>query len=93
MQYRSAIRGVPRHRHRTDTEYWTLVHKLMEAGWYRIGQDHDPSRRAWGFRAGHTAACQAPGGTSGTRTAPRPDERWIVARSELSAMRRLLREL
>ncbi len=57
MHYRSAIKGVPRQMHRVDTEYWTLVHRLMEAGWYRIGQDRDPSGKSWGFRNGHTRRC------------------------------------
>jgi hypothetical protein len=92
MHYRSAIKGVPRQPHRADTEYWSLVHQLMEAGWYRIGQDRDPSGKSWGFRNGHTAAMQPiAGGCS--KPPPRPLERWIVAKDELTAMRRLLREL
>lgn len=93
MHYQSAIKGVPRYRHRSDSEYWTLVRQLMDAGWYRIGQDRDPSGKAWGFRYGHTVNNASPGAVVATKPSPRPDERWIVAKSELSAMRRLLREL
>lgn len=92
MQYRSAIKGVPRQPRRADTEYWTLVHQLMDAGWYRIGQDCDPAGNSWGFRNGHTAAMPS-GSGSCSKPQPRPLERWIVAKDELTAMRRLLREL
>jgi hypothetical protein len=92
MQYRSAIKGVPRQPHRADTEYWALVHQLMEAGWYRIGQDRDPSGKTWGFRSGHTAT-RLSGDGSCAKPQSRTVERWIVAKDELTAMRRLLREL
>ena len=93
MQYRSVIKGVARSGHRVDGEYWALVNQLMHEGWYRLGQTRDPSGSAWGFRAGHTA--DGPGCTElrGAKLPPRGDERWIVAKDERAAMRRLLREL
>jgi hypothetical protein len=96
MQYRSAIKGVPRQPHRVDSEYWALVQRLMDAGWYRLGQDRDPSGKSWGFRSGHTTHATtylSPRGSGAVKPTPRPEERWIEAKDELSAMRRLLREL
>ena len=93
MQYRSAIKGAPRSRHRTDTEYWTLVRQLMEAGWYRIGQGRDPSGASWGFRAGHTVSEPSANGRRGATFPQRESERWIEAKTETAAMRRLLRDL
>lgn len=91
MYYQSTIKGAPRYRHRIDTEYWLLVQQLMNAGWYRIGQDRDPARKQWGFRAGHTMP--SPSATSCGSKPRSPEERWITANDEITAMRRLLREL
>lgn len=93
MQYRSVIKGVPRHPRWVDAEYWALVQRLMDAGWYRLGQDRDPRATAWGFRAGHTTTPASPRGHRLAKPAAPPEERWIVAKDELTAMRRLLREL
>jgi hypothetical protein len=93
MQYQSMIKGAPRPGNRVDTEYWALVNQLMHEGWYRIGQARDPSGSAWGFRAGHTAAGLGCDRSRGAKLPPRDDERWIVAKDETAAMRRLLREL
>jgi hypothetical protein len=92
MHYKSTIKGVPRSRHRIDMEYWTLVQRLMDAGWYRLGPTRDPSAKLWGFRAGHITATHAPTGC-GAKVLPPPDARWIVADSEVEAMHRLLQEL
>lgn len=92
-QLRSAIKGVPRQRHRTDVEYWEFVHELMELGWYRIGEGRDPAGTAWGFRAGHTLPPQTHDGSRRVKPEERRNERWIVAKTESAAMRRLLREL
>jgi hypothetical protein len=37
------------------TEYWRLVHELMERGWYRRGPEsaEDAERQWWRFRFGH----------------------------------------
>ncbi len=93
VQFRSAIKGVPRQRHRTDVEYWEFVHELMELGWYRIGEGRDPSGAAWGFRAGHTLPPWTRDGCRAVKPEDRPLERWIVAKTEAAAMRSLLREL
>jgi hypothetical protein len=92
LHYRSVIKGAPRPRQRAEREYWALVNELMGLGWYRLGEGRDASGPAWGFRAGHTVSGTGCGGCSG-RPARRPDERWIMAKSEITAMRRLLREL
>lgn len=93
MQYRSVIKGVPRLGNRADAEYWALVNQLMHEGWYRLGQARDPSSNAWGFRAGHTAEGLGCAASRVAKLPPRSDERWIVAKDERAAMRRLLREL
>jgi hypothetical protein len=38
-----------------QSEYWRLVHELMERGWYRRGPEHpaESDRPWWGFRFGH----------------------------------------
>ncbi len=93
-QFRSAIKGAPRQRrHRTDVEYWEFVHELMELGWYRMGEGRDPSGAAWGFRSGHTLRPRTRDGARTVKPEQRPSERWIVAKTETAAMRRLLHEL
>lgn len=89
LRPRSVIKGVPRSWRPAESEYWALVNQLMNLGWYRLGEGRDTAGKAWGFRAGHTLPVQG----HGSQPSPRPDVRWIVARSETSAMRRLLREL
>jgi hypothetical protein len=92
MPYQSTIKGVPRLRYRIDPEYWSLVQRLMDMGWYRIGKGHDPSNKLWGFRAGHTTSFLEPTGC-GAKPIAHPEERWIAAEDELRAMRQLLRDL
>ncbi|MCA9864364.1 MAG: hypothetical protein R2853_20185 [Thermomicrobiales bacterium] len=72
---------------RSDASYWLLVDHLMHMGWYRLGQRVGNSRE-WGFRKGFTLPDQA--GDSDTAA---PQERWITAAYEQTAMRRLLREV
>ena len=69
--------------HHPDHGYWKLVEALMLAGWYREGQDRtrDPAGRSWHFRHGHTLDHDA------------RSERWILATSELEAMRILMEQL
>jgi hypothetical protein len=66
-----------------NSQYWQLVEELMLCGWYRDGQDRkrDPSGFTWHFREGHTTDSQA------------ISELWILAPSEMDAMRILADEL
>ena len=68
------------------TEYWRLVHQLSLLGWYRSGRDGNgaPGRAAWRFHAGHT---------TDTAHVQIAKERCVAARSEIAAMRALLRDL
>ncbi|HET8646996.1 MAG TPA: hypothetical protein VFO85_15985 [Vicinamibacteria bacterium] len=65
------------------TEYWRLVHDLMERGWYRRGPEaaRDADHPWWGFRFGHL-----------TDRHPREVVR-IPASDECSAMQALLTRL
>lgn len=72
---------------RSDASYWLLVDHLMHMGWYRLGQ-RAGSAREWGFRYGFTLPDD-----SGDGTTTAPQERWIPAAYEQTAMRRLLREV
>jgi hypothetical protein len=89
LRPRSVIKGVPRSRRPEESEYWALVNQLMDLGWYRLGEGRDTAGRAWGFRAGHTLPVQA----YGNQPTAGPEVRWIVAKSETCAMRRLLKDL
>lgn len=72
---------------RSDASYWLLVDHLMHMGWYRLGQRLGDARE-WGFRQGFTLPDHA-----GDSTIMAPQERWIPAAYEQTAMRRLLREV
>lgn len=72
---------------RSDASYWLLVDHLMHMGWYRLGQ-RAGSAREWGFRYGFTLPDQ-----TGDSALNAPQERWITAAYEQTAMRRLLREV
>ena len=66
-----------------DETYRDFVQRLMQSGWYRVGQGpaHDPDRVMWGFREGHVVDRLA----SATL--------WIPTGDEISAMRILLAEI
>ena len=58
-----------------DNEFREVVQQLMNAGWYRVGQEERPDGVYWPFRQGHTLEAGA------------GSERWIVAPNETEAMR------
>ena len=60
---------------RNQDAFRGLVHQLMDAGWYRVGHEERPDGVYWRFRQGHTLDAGA------------EDDRWILARDELAAMR------
>jgi hypothetical protein len=68
-------------RRREQPEYWVSVHRLMEAGWYRVGHESDGPEERWRFRYGHTFETA----TNSQRVVAAPDEN--------TAMRLLLSEL
>ena len=68
-------------RQRERPEYWLAVHRLMEAGWYRVGSEPDGPEERWRFRYGHTFE---------TAT---DSQRVIAAPDEATAMHLLLNEL
>ena len=68
-------------RRREDQEYWASVHRLMEAGWYRVGREPDANEACWRFRYGHTYETA----TDSLRVIAAPDE--------TTAMHCLLEEL
>ena len=68
-------------RRRDRPEYWVSVHRLMEAGWYRVGREPDAPEGRWRFRYGHTFE---------TAT---DSQRIVAAPDEVVAMRLLLNEL
>ena len=72
---------------RRDAAYWLLVDQLMHLGWYRLGQ-RAGNAREWGFRRGYTLPDYGSDAVPGS-----PQERWISAFHEQTAMRRLLREV
>ena len=72
---------------RSDAPYWLLVDQLMHLGWYRLGRRAEPERE-WGFRYGFTLSDHAEEAALSV-----PQERWMRAMYERTAMRRLLREL
>lgn len=57
-----------------EKEFHTLVQSLMGQGWYRMRWEPTSSGRQWGFRQGHTLENTI-------------QECWVVANSELEAMR------
>ena len=61
-----------------DRDFRDLVQQLMNAGWYRVGQEERPNGVYWQFRQGHTLEAGA------------GSEWWIPARDEMEAMRLLL---
>jgi hypothetical protein len=68
-------------RHREYPEYWASVHRLMEAGWYRVGPESDAPEARWRFRYGHTFETAA------------HSQRVIAAPNETMAMHLLLTEI
>ena len=57
-----------------ENEFCTLVQSLMSQGWYRIPKKLMSSGSQWGFRQGHTLENPM-------------QECWVVANSEIEAMR------
>lgn len=64
-----------------DNEFRSLVQQLMNAGWYRVGQEESPAGVSWQFRQGHTLESGA------------GNDRWITAPDETEAMRILWNEV
>jgi hypothetical protein len=67
-----------------DDAFREVVQQLMDAGWYRVGQEGRPSGVYWQFRQGHTLDA----GAENDRRIPAPDEKaamrilWNEVRNE-----------